>query len=213
MKITTFKYGFVPAKNTSSRKLMIVLHGLGDSFYGYTWLPEELNQPNLNYLLLNAPDLYYEGFSWYNYEDALRAPKDILRNRQLLFELLEELKEDNWRTEDIILFGFSQGCVMCFELGLRYPEAFAGICGISGYLAEGSSNSLENEISRVAYEQNWLVTHGYQDQVIAYARAVEDIEYLKRLNIPVQFYSFNKGHTIDPYEELPLIQKWVEACF
>ena len=35
---------------------MIVLHGLGDSMEGYRWLPEALQLPWLNYLLVNAPD-------------------------------------------------------------------------------------------------------------------------------------------------------------
>jgi predicted esterase len=57
----------IPAKNPDSRDLLIALHGLGDSMEGYRWIPHMLSTPNLNVLLVNAPDAYYGGFSWYEY--------------------------------------------------------------------------------------------------------------------------------------------------
>ncbi len=57
---------FFPAAKKSSR-LMVILHGLGDSSAGFRWLPAALNLPWMNYLLVNAPDAYYGGFSWYDF--------------------------------------------------------------------------------------------------------------------------------------------------
>ena len=48
----------MPAAQRDSRRLMVVLHGLGDSMEGYRWLPSALRLPWLNYLLVNAPDEY-----------------------------------------------------------------------------------------------------------------------------------------------------------
>ena len=45
---------------------MVVLHGLGDSIEGYRWLPNALALPWMNFVLVNAPDPYFGGFSWYN---------------------------------------------------------------------------------------------------------------------------------------------------
>ena len=56
----------VPAAEKDSRKLMILLHGLGDSLEGWRWFPEAMNLPWLNYLLVNAPDDYFGGFSWFD---------------------------------------------------------------------------------------------------------------------------------------------------
>ncbi|HZI33613.1 MAG TPA: serine esterase, partial [Candidatus Binatia bacterium] len=55
---------FIPAADQASRRLFVVLHGLGDSAAGWSWLPGALNLPWLNYLLVNAPDEYYGGYSW-----------------------------------------------------------------------------------------------------------------------------------------------------
>ena len=57
----------IPAVERGSRRLMIVLHGLGDSMDGYRWLPNALRVPSLNYLLVNGPDEYYGGHSWYDF--------------------------------------------------------------------------------------------------------------------------------------------------
>ena len=61
------KTEFAPAMEKNSRRLLIALHGLGDSTAGYRWLPSALQLPGLNYLLVNAPDPYFGGFAWYDF--------------------------------------------------------------------------------------------------------------------------------------------------
>lgn len=203
MQIKTLQNKFVPAQKANSQKLIIVLHGLGDSFEGYTWLPEELNLPDFNYLMLNAPDSYYEGFSWYNL-DSHDQGKDIHRSRKLLFEVLEELKNQSWQTENIVLFGFSQGCVMSLDLALNYQGLFAGICGISGYLYP------QKKASEFATEQNVLITYGKYDQMVRPEITQASIASLKSLGLQVQEHQFAKEHTIDFIEEFPLIKSWIK---
>src|SRR6185369_9983471 len=101
---------FVPAKEAGSLYLMVVLHGLGDSMEGYRWLPEMLAFPWLNYLLVNAPDPYYGGFSWYDF--ASDAGPGIERSRRFLFNLLDAQRAAGFSSEQTIVFGFSQGCLM-----------------------------------------------------------------------------------------------------
>src|ERR1043165_8410627 len=97
----------VPAADYASRRLMIVLHGLGDSMDGYRWLPAALRATWLNHLLVNAPDSYYGGYSGYDYAGDARP--GVLRSRRLLFELLDRQCENGFPAEQTILFGFSQG--------------------------------------------------------------------------------------------------------
>src|SRR5438309_7912694 len=122
---------FIPARE-NSRRLMIMLHGLGDSIEGFRWLPDALGLPWLNYLLVNAPDSYFGGYSWYDF--AGDASPGITRSRKMLFELLDHFREKGFSTEQTIVSGFSQGCLMTWEAGLYYPHRFAGLVGISGYV-------------------------------------------------------------------------------
>src|SRR5207247_4150885 len=124
----------VPAVETNSRRLMVVLHGLGDSIEGYRWLPPALGLPWLNYLLVNAPDQYFGGYAWYDFSGD--AGTGVERSRALLFELLDEQRARGWRTDQTMLFGFSQGCLMTIAVGLRSPQLFAGLVGIRCYVHE-----------------------------------------------------------------------------
>src|SRR5690349_16727987 len=165
---------FVPAANESKR-LMVVLHGLGDSTAGFEWLPEALDLPWLNYLLVNAPDQYYGGYSWYDFAGDMTA--GVHRSRELLFKLLDEQRAKGFATGDTTMFGFSQGCLMTIEVGARYPYKFAGLVGVSGYVCE--PEQLLKELSPVAREQRFLITHGHQDPIVPFATTREQIRMLK----------------------------------
>ena len=75
---------FIPAREKESHALLIALHGLGDSAAGWRFLPPTLGLPWLNCLLVNAPDPYYGGFSWYDFSGVERL--GIERSRQHLFQ-------------------------------------------------------------------------------------------------------------------------------
>src|SRR5690349_20740405 len=124
----------IPAAQKASRRLLVALHGLGDSVEGYRWLPDVLGFPWLHYLLVNAPDPYYGGYSWYDF--VTNPGPGVERSRRFLFTLLDHQRESGFPTEQTILFGFSQGCLMTLEAGLHYPHRFAGLVGISGYAHE-----------------------------------------------------------------------------
>lgn len=196
---------FHRAKDAQSRRLMIVLHGLGDSSAGYRWLPAEMNWPWMNYLLVNAPDDYYGGFSWYPIDEDPAA--GIERSRNLLFKLLEHQRAEGWLTEETTLFGFSQGCLMVWEMGLRYPRRFAGLVGISGYVQD-VEDALRH-LSPVAMQQRFLITHGTQDPLIPFATVRPQVERVRAAGLNVTWRAFDKQHTIAGFEEVDLIRKFV----
>ena len=84
---------------------------------GYRWLPNALDLPWLNYLLVNAPDDYQGGFSWYDIYD--NPDPGVKRSRALLEDLLDGQREFGYPAEQTFLFGFSQGCLMTMEIAMR----------------------------------------------------------------------------------------------
>jgi len=199
----------VPAMETNSRRLMVVLHGLGDSIEGYRWLPPALRLPWLNYLLVNAPDPYFGGFAWYDFSGD--AGTGVERSRALLFELLDEQRKRGWPAQQTMLFGFSQGSLMTIELGLRYPRRFAGLVGISGYVHE--PERLIQELSPVASQQRFLITHGTEDPLIPFPAVREQINLLKGAGIHIEWHEIVKAHTIAGEAELSIIRDFVSARF
>jgi len=203
------EHEMIPAEQKGSRRLLIMLHGLGDSLEGYRWMPGALNLPWLNYLLVNAPDEYYGGYSWFDFAGDI-VP-GVERSRKLLFEVLEGQREKGFPAEQTVFGGFSQGCLMSIEVGLRYPHRFAGIVGISGYVCE--PERLVGELSPVAFQQRLLITHGTLDPMIPFAAVREQINLLKSAGLHIEWHEFVKAHTIAGELELAVIRDFIRTRY
>ena len=198
----------VPAAEEDSKWLMVVLHGLGDSMEGYRWLPAALNLPWLNYLLVNAPDDYHGGFSWYDFEDD-PAP-GVKRSREALFELLDVQRESGFPTGQTFQFGFSQGCLITMEVAMRYPHQLAGCIGISGYVYE--PKQAVRELSPEAKNQAILFTLGTFDPIIPGEKVKGQLNQLRQDGgLQIEAKEFAKDHTIAGEEELSLIRGFLLA--
>lgn len=195
----------VPAADKDSRWVMVVLHGLGDSLAGYRWLPEALALPWMGYHLVNAPDHYFGGYSWYDF--AGQPGPGIERSRRLLFALLEGLEAEGFPARQIMMFGFSQGSLMTLEVAMRYPRLLGGCVGVSGYVHE--PERALRELAPVAKQQRILVTHGSWDPLIPMDAVRRQIQGLKSAGLQIEWREFAKEHTIAGEDELGVIREFV----
>jgi phospholipase/carboxylesterase len=200
---------FIRAEQEVEPRLMIVLHGLGDSMEGYRWLPQAMRLPWLSYLLVNAPDRYYTGFSWYPLDDD--PGPAIERSRKLLFDLLDKTRGGGFAAEKIIVFGFSQGCLMAIEVGARYPHRLAGIVGVSGYVHE--PDRLLRALSPEARQQRFLITHGTHDPLIPIDAVRPQMELLRKAGLSIDWREYAKAHTIDAHQELSVLRGFVSDSY
>ncbi len=196
---------FIPAK-VPSKKIMIIMHGRGDSSEGFTMLPDFLKIDEMNYLLLDAPVEYFTGLSWYQLPPN-QLP-GISHSSRLLTETLDMLFEEEFSAEESFLFGFSQGSLLTFEFGARYPRALAGYIAVSGYIYD--AEKLLEEMNAEAAASNWLCTHGIDDNVLPFETSKEQVELLQNGGLNVTFRAYDKDHSIDR-EELDDIAAWMRA--
>lgn len=168
-----------------------------------------MDLPWMNYLLVNAPDQYYGGYSWFDFAGDI-VP-GVARSRKLLSDLLDEQQAKGFPADQIILGGFSQGCLMAIEVGLRYPRRLAGIVGISGYVCE--PEKLVCELSPVAKAQRILLTHGTQDPILRFETSKREISVLQSAGLQIEFHVFHKAHTIAGEPELEVIRKFARASY
>lgn len=201
----------ISAPDKDSQRLLVMLHGLGDSMDGWRWFPEAMNLPWLNYLLVNAPDDYFGGFSWFNLGEIEDMLPGIQRSRKLLFDLLDNLRAKGLSAEQITLAGFSQGCLMSIDGGLRYPHRLAGIVGISGWICE--PQKLVQELSPVAKQQRLLMTHGTSDSMVPIDKVRPQIPMLKAAGVQIEWREFAKAHTIAGEAEISIIRNFVRAGY
>ena len=116
----------------------------------------------------------------------------VERSAKMLFRVLDSQREAGFPTEQTILGGFSQGCLMTMDVGLRYPHRFAGLVGISGWVFE--PEKLLKELSPVAREQRALMTHGTNDPLVPIDKVRLQIPLLKTAGINIEWREFPKAH-------------------
>ena len=196
---------FIPSK-VPSKKLMIILHGRGDSSDGFTGLPEFLDIDDMNYILFDAPFEYFTGYSWYQLPP--NQLEGIEYSSKLLTSVLDELFEEKFNVDESFLFGFSQGSLLTFEFGARYHKVLAGYIAVSGYIYD--SNKLLEDMNKDVLSSDWLCTHGLHDNVLPYETSKEQVEVLQNGGFDIEFKSYKKEHTIDA-EELQMIAQWIKS--
>lgn len=198
-----FKTQFIAARK-QSQKLMIVFHGRGDSLLPFRDFNNELNIPEMNYLLVNAPRKFMDGFSWYG--EPPFQKNGVLKIRKKLFALLNQLEKEGWPSKDIFLFGFSQGCLISADLALHYPKKFAGVVGISGYFQ--FFPRWRNRLSKPVTRTPWLMTHGYRDEILNIDETRYGVNKLKNAGLAIDWVELDKRHTFED-DEYPIIRRWV----
>jgi len=195
---------FIPSK-VASKKLMIILHGRGDSSEGFTSLPAFLDIAEMNYLLLDAPFEYFSGYSWYQLPPQ-QLP-GIEYSSKVLEKILDELFKEEFNADESFLFGFSQGSLLTFEFGARYKKVLAGYIAISGYIYD--AKKLLEEMNKDVIKSNWLCTHGTYDNVLDYEISKKQVKVLQDAGFDIEFKSYKKDHSIDKHE-LKMIASWMK---
>jgi len=203
------KTELIPAPDSSSRRLWIMLHGLGDSMEGYRWMPDAMALPWMNFLLVNAPDEYFGGYSWFDFSGDMTP--GVLRSRRLLTELIEQQHAAGYTVDRMILGGFSQGCLMALDTGLRLPRPVAGIVGISGWVYE--PEQLLKELPPDGPQRHVLMTHGTVDPMVPFSSVKQQVQLLTKAGLNIEWHEFQKAHTIAGEDELDVIRGFVERCY
>lgn len=195
---------FIPSE-IPSKKLMIVLHGRGDSSQGFTWMPQLLGLEEMNYLLLDAPYEYFGGRSWYDLPP--NQQEGITHSSMILHDILETMFEEDFNVSESFLFGFSQGSLMTFEFGGRYEKLLAGYIAVSGYIYDTELLLKEKNTKHIG--KNWLCTHGTSDEVLPFETSKLQVEALQKENFDITFKSYPKPHTLIQ-EEIAMIKEWIQ---
>jgi len=198
---------------------VIWLHGLGADGNDFVPLVNELDLsglPGIRFVFPHAktmPVTINGGYvmrAWYDISNAdlsRREDEGGLRASQRDVEaLIAREKARGIPASRIILAGFSQGCAMTLQTGMRHPEKLAGMLCLSGYLplanvaaAERSEESLATPV---------FMAHGRQDGVVPFARAQTSHEALKAMGYQVEWHEYMMQHSLC-LEEVQDISKWI----
>jgi len=166
-----------PPKGIFQRRLMVMLHGLGDSVDGWRWFfggdepaVAELSARHTRRTTITS------GYSWFDLDNMVPG---VQRSRKLLFDLLDDLRAKGLPAEQITFGGFSQGCLMAIEAGLHYPHGWRALSASA--LEFLSWKNWCGNFPPVARQQRLLMTHGTSDPMVPIDKVRPQIPLLKAL--------------------------------
>ncbi|GGX76555.1 carboxylesterase [Massilia dura] len=207
------------ATNDNPQVAIIWLHGLGADGNDFVPFVQELNLsglPGIRFIFPHAntmPVTINGGYtmrSWYDivHTDLGRQEDEKgLRASQLQVEaLIAREKARGIPAHRIILGGFSQGCAMTLQTGLRYPEKLGGLLCLSGYVP--LADKVAAERSPANQDTPIFLVHGRLDQVIPLARATASRDLLQTLGYQVEWHDYYMQHSVSP-EEVNDISGWL----
>ncbi|MEO6354835.1 MAG: alpha/beta hydrolase [Burkholderiaceae bacterium] len=197
---------------------VIWLHGLGADGNDFVPIVRELDLtgcPPIRFVFPHAtaiPVTVNGGFvmrAWYDIlgaDIAKREDEAGLRKSQISVEKLiaKEIARGT-PANRIILAGFSQGCAMTLQTGLRHSEKLAGLLCLSGYVPLNQAIAAE----RHPANQNTpiFMSHGRADPVIPIQRAEQSRDLLTSLGYPVEWHEYTMQHAVCA-EEIDDIGAW-----
>ena len=199
---------------------VIWMHGLGADGNDFVPLVQELDLtglPGIRFIFPHAktmPVTINNGYvmrAWYDIvgtDIARREDEPGLRASQADVEaLIAREKARGIPAERIILAGFSQGCAMTLQTGLRHDEKLAGLLCLSGYVP--LADKISNERSEASLKTPIFLVHGTHDGVIPVARAHQSRDLLKALGYQVEWHEYMMQHSLC-LEELNDIGAWLK---
>lgn len=190
---------------------VIWLHGLGADGNDFVPIIPQLNLsdcPAIRFVFPSAPSMAvtvnggYVMPAWYDItgrdindrEDLAGIHKSAIA----ISEIIEGEASRGIAYEKIVLAGFSQGCAMSLQVGLRFPRTLAGIMALSGYLPLAKSLSLER--SEANSKTPIFMAHGVWDAVIIPERAEASADILEKLDYQVDWNTYPMEHSLHPDE-------------
>ncbi|UTY57812.1 alpha/beta hydrolase [Massilia sp. erpn] len=198
---------------------VIWLHGLGADGNDFVPLVDELDLqglPAIRFIFPHArtmPVTINGGYvmrSWYDivHTDLGRQEDEAgLRASQLEVEaLIAREKARGIPAERIVLAGFSQGCAMTLQTGLRHPEKLAGLLCLSGYMPLADKIGAERHAANQATPI--FLAHGRMDPVVPVARALATRELLQGLGYQVEWHEYPMQHSLCQ-DEVQHLNAWL----
>lgn len=198
---------------------VIWLHGLGADGNDFVPIVNELDlsacQP-IRFIFPTAqtrPVTINGGYvmrAWYDIfppQQPLREDSPGLRASQLQIEALiaREIAR-GIPANRIVLAGFSQGCAMTLQTGLRYPQALAGLMCLSGYLPLADTITAERHSANQSTPI--FMAHGRLDPVVVLARGEQSRDILQTLSYQIDWHAYQMQHSVC-HEEVRDIGHWL----
>ena len=175
-----------PLSKNRPQQVIVLCHGYGGDGKDISALAINWQRflPDAIFLCPNAPEVCAvspQGYQWF---DLTEEKEEIILEKSLVAE--EKLNTfldqvfNNFQLEssNLALVGFSQGCMMIVQVGLKRKKKINCLIGYSGKII--NKKHLSNNINS---KPKIFLMHGANDTIVSPTHLLEAKEYLKSHNI------------------------------
>ena len=189
-----------PLSKAKPQNAVILCHGYGGDGKDISILASywKAHLPETIFICPDAPEVCSANPSGYQWFDLTDQSSDQVLSKSLVAEtklnkLIDEVKsKNNLSADKIVLSGFSQGCMISLQTGIKRKDEINSIIGYSGKIIDTDHLS-KNLISR----PNIMLMHGDKDQVVTIEGLLEAKSFFYKNNYLIETKIFeNCEHRI-----------------
>jgi len=190
----------LPLSKNKPRSAIVLCHGYGGDGKDISALAINWQRflPDAIFLCPNAPEICSinpQGYQWF---DLSSEKKEIIFEKSLVAEeklnifLDQVLNNLQLETKNLALVGFSQGCMISIQTGIKRKEQINSLVGYSGKII-----NKEHLSDNINSKPKIFLMHGENDTIVSPTHLLEAKEYLKKQGINVKTKMFkNCEHRI-----------------
>ena len=183
-----------PESNTKIKNALILLHGYGGDGKDISMLSINWKRylPNTVFICPNGHEpcaINPSGFQWFDLtnDDPNYILDESIKAEKKLNKFINEVKSEfDLSNREIILSGFSQGCMMSINLGLTADKEYNCVIGFSGKIINQENLKIRKKVSTKT-----LLIHGELDQVVQPHFMLEAKDFFIRNNIEIETHLIN----------------------
>ena len=178
-----------PISKEKPKSAVILCHGYGGdgkdisllASYWRTYLPDTI------FICPDAPEKCKVSPTGYQWFDLMDQTTDEILAKSIVAEiklnkLIDEVKEkNNITSEQIALGGFSQGCMISLQTGIKRQDKIQCILGYSGKIID--TKHLGNNINS---KPKVILMHGDNDQVVPINYLLEAKDFFKKNDYQIE---------------------------
>ena len=151
------------------------------------------------------------GFQWFDLMD--QTPEQVLAKSLVaenkLNKLIDEVKKNNsLKADQIIIGGFSQGCMITLQTGLKRKDTVNSLIGYSGRIID--TEHLSNNINS---RPKIILMHGDVDQVVSIDSLLEAKDFFNKNNYEIETKIFKNCEHRIPTEGSSLGLQFIKKQF
>jgi phospholipase/carboxylesterase len=183
-----------PLSKEKPKSAVILCHGYGGNGKDISILANYWRS-HLQHTIFICPDAPEKcaaspsGFQWFDLMD--QTPEQVLSKSLVaeskLNKLIDEVKsKNNLSANQIIIGGFSQGCMISLQTGIKRKDTVNSIVGYSGRIID-TEHLGKNIISK----PNIILMHGDIDQIVPVNSLLEAKDFFNKNNYKIETKIFN----------------------